>query len=130
VLAAEISDWRRFAKPGPLASQVGLVMRDSSTGDRQRLGSITKAGNSHCPHVLGQAAWMYRHRPATRIDLKRRQAGQQPAVIPHAWKAQLWLHQGFKHLSDRKRPQIAVVAVARELVGCRWAVMQEVPATT
>ena len=27
-------------------------------------GSITKAGNSHCRHVLVQAAWSYRHRPA------------------------------------------------------------------
>ena len=34
------------------------------------------------------------------------------------------------HLGCRKRPQIAVVAVARELVGFLWAVMQEVPAST
>jgi transposase len=130
VLATEISDWRRFGRPGQLASYVGLVMRESSSGDRQRLGSITKAGNSHCRHVLVQAAWSYRHRPATSVDLKRRQAGQPPAVIAHAWKAQHRLHQRFNHLSYRKRPQIAVVAVARELIGFLWAVMQEVPAST
>lgn len=130
VLATEISDWRRFARAGQLASYVGLVMRESSSGDRQRLGSITKAGNSHCRHVLVQAAWSYRHRPATSIDLKRRQAGQPPAVIAHAWKAQHRLHQRFNHLAYRKRPQIAVVAVARELIGFLWAVMQEVPAST
>ena len=128
VLATEITDWRRFARPGQLASYVGLVMRESSSGDRQRLGSITKAGNSHCRHVLVQAAWSYRHRPATSMDLKRRQMGQPPAIIAHAWKAQHRLHQRFTHLSYRKRPQIAVVAVARELVGFLWAVMQEVPA--
>jgi transposase len=127
VLATEISDWRRFARPGELASYIGLVMREASSGDRQRLGSITKAGNSHCRHVLVQAAWSYRHRPATSADLKRRQAGQPPAVIAHAWKAQHRLHQRFNHLAYRKRPQIAVVAVARELVGFLWAVMQEVP---
>jgi Mg-chelatase subunit ChlD len=33
------------------------------------------------------------------------------------------------HLSYRKRPQIAVVAVARELVGLLWAVMQDVTPT-
>ena len=65
-----------FARPGQLASYVGLVMREASSGDRQRLGSITKAGNSHCRHVLVQAAWSYRHRPATSADLKRRQTGQ------------------------------------------------------
>lgn len=128
VLATEIVDWRRFERPSQLACYLGLVSREDSSGDRSRLGSITKAGNSHCRHVLVQAAWSYRHRPATSVDLKRRQAGQPPGVITHAWKAQQRLHQRFNHLSYRKRPQIAVVAVAREMVGFLWAVMQDVPA--
>ena len=64
-------------------------------------------------------------KPQTSVDLKRRQAGQPPAVIGHAWKAQQRLHARFNHLSYRKRPQIAVVAVARELIGFLWAVMRE-----
>ena len=127
VLATEIVDWRRFERPSQLACYLGLVSREDSSGDRTRLGSITKAGNSHCRHVLVQAAWSYRHRPATSVDLTRRQQGQAPAVILHAWKAQQRLHQRFNHLSYRKRPQIAVVAVARELVGFLWAVMQDAP---
>jgi transposase len=126
VLATEIVDWRRFERPSQLACYLGLVSREDSSGDRTRLGSITKAGNSHCRHVLVQAAWSYRHRPQTGVELKRRQQGQSPAVIVHAWKAQQRLHQRFNHLSYRKRPQIAVVAVARELVGFLWAVMQDV----
>ena len=125
VLATEIVDWRRFERPSQLACYLGLVSREDSSGPRQRLGSITKAGNSHCRHVLVQAAWSYRHRPQTSVDLKRRQEGQPPAVIGHAWKAQQRLHARFNHLSYRKRPQIAVVAVARELVGFLWAVMRE-----
>ena len=125
VLATEIVDWRRFERPNQLACYLGLIPREDSSGDRQRLGSITKAGNSHCRHVLVQAAWSYRHRPQTSVDLKRRQEGQPPAVITHAWKAQQRLHKRFNHLSYRKRPQIAVVAVARELVGFLWAVMRE-----
>jgi transposase len=125
VLATEIVDWRRFERPAQLACYLGLVSREDSSGDRTRLGSITKAGNTHCRHVLVQAAWSYRHRPQTSVDLTRRQAGQPPAVITHAWKAQQRLHQRFVHLSDRKRSQIAVVAVARELVGFLWAVMQD-----
>jgi transposase len=125
VLATEIVDWRRFERPNQLACYLGLIPREDSSGDRQRLGSITKAGNSHCRHVLIQAAWSYRHRPQTSVDLKRRQEGQPPAVITHAWKAQQRLHQRYTHLSYRKRPQIAVVAVARELVGFLWAVMRE-----
>ncbi len=125
VLATEIVDWRRFERPAQLACYLGLISREDSSGDRVRLGSITKAGNTHCRHVLVQAAWSYRHRPQTSVDLKRRQHGQPPAVITHAWKAQQRLHQRFTYLSDRKRPQIAVVAVARELVGFLWAVMRD-----
>lgn len=127
VLATEIGDWRRFERPSQLAAYLGFVPREASSGDRERKGSITKAGNSHCRHALVQAAWSYHHRPAVSVDLKRRQSGQPPAVITHAWKAQQRLHARYNHLSYRKRPQIAVVAVARELVGFLWAVMQDVP---
>jgi len=127
VLATEIVDWRRFERPTQLAAYLGLIPREDSTGDRERKGSITKAGNRHCRHVLVQAAWSYHHRPAVSADLKRRQTGQPPAVIAHAWKAQHRLHQRYTHLAYRKQPQIAVVAVARELVGFLWAVMQDCP---
>lgn len=70
------------------ASHLGLVSREDSSGNRTRLGSITKAGNSHCRHVLVQAAWSYRHRPQTSVDLEHRQQGQPPSVIGHVWKAQ------------------------------------------
>ena len=80
--------------------------------------------------MLVQAAWSYRRRPQISVDLKRRQAGQPPAVITHGWKAQQRLHARFNHLSYRKRPQIAVVAVARELVGFLWAVAREVEPVT
>jgi transposase len=129
VLATEIVDWRRFERPAQLACYLGLVSREDSSGDRTRLGSITKAGNTHCRHVLIQAGWSYRHRPQTSVDVKRRQQGQPPAVITHAWKAQQRLHRRFVHLSDRKRPQIVVVAVARELVGFLWAVMHDLETT-
>jgi len=130
VLATEIVDWRRFERPTQLAAYLGLVSREDSSGDRERKGSITKAGNSHCRHVLVQAAWSYHHRPAISADLKRRQTGQPPAVIAHAWKAQHRLHQRYTHLAYRKQPQIAVVAVARELVGFLWAAMIDCQPTT
>jgi transposase len=127
VLATEIVDWRRFERPGQLAAYLGLVSREASSGDRERKGSITKAGNSHCRHVLVQAAWAYHHRPHLSDAIRKRQAGQPPAVVAHAWKAQQRLHQRYQHLAYRKQPQIAVVAVARELVGFLWAVMRELP---
>jgi transposase len=128
VLATEIVDWRRFERPGQLAAYLGLVSREDSSGPRERKGSITKAGNSHCRHVLVQAAWCYHYRPNLSVEIRRRQEGQPPAVVAHAWKAQQRLHQRYQHLAYRKQPQIAVVAVARELVGFLWAVMRDLPA--
>ncbi len=129
VLASEIGDWRRFTSPRPLMAYLGLVPREASSGTHERRGSITKAGNSHCRHVLLQAAWSYRHVPARSERLQQRQQGQQgqPAeVVAHAWKAQQRLHRLYGRLAYRKRPAVAVVAVARELVGFLWAVMQDV----
>ena len=125
VLATEIGDWRRFASPRELAAYLGFVPREDSSGDRERKGSITKAGNAHCRHALIQAARSYRYVPKVAAHLRARQDGQPPGVIAHAWKAQQRLHKRFNHLSYRKQPQVAVVAVARELIGFLWAVMQD-----
>ena len=73
-------------------------------------------------------AWSYHHRPQVGAELARRQQGQPPAVIGHAWKAQQRLSKRYAHLSYRKDPRIAVVAVARELVGFLWAVLRDAPA--
>ncbi len=127
VLATEVVDWRRFATAGQLAAYLGLVPREHSSGSTEIRGSITKAGNSHCRHVLIQAAWAYRHPPRIGTALAARQAGQPMAVRSHAWKAQQRLHKLYGRLAYRKCPQVAVVAVARELVGFLWAVMRELP---
>jgi transposase len=125
VLATEIADWRRFESPRQLMAYLGLVPKERSSGDRERRGSLTKAGNSHCRHVLVQAAWAYRFLPTVGLALKARQCGQSAVVIAHAWKAQHRLHTLYRRLAFRTRPQIAVVAVARELVGFLWWVMQQ-----
>lgn len=124
VLATEIVDWRRFERPAQLMAYLGLVPREHSSGARERKGSITKAGNSHCRHVLVQAAWSYRHPPRRSDLLIKRQQGQPPEVIGHAWKAQQRLHKLYRRTSERRGSRIAVVAVARELAGFLWAVMQ------
>jgi len=64
VLVSEIVDFGRFGRPGQFMAFLGLIPSEHSSGDRRSLGPITKAGNSRCRHVLVQAAWHYRHRPA------------------------------------------------------------------
>jgi transposase len=128
VLLTELGDWRRFESPAQLMAYWGLVPTEHSSGPRERRGSITKAGNSHCRHILVQAAWHYRHRPALSGALKARQRGQPAPVIAHAWKAQHRLYALYHRLAARRPTQIAVVATARELVGFLWAVMRDVAA--
>ncbi len=76
-------------------------------------------------HVLVQAAWHYRLRPFVGVQLEKRQRGQPPTVIAHAWKSQHRLHKLYHRIANRKSSQVAVVAVARELVGFMWAVMRD-----
>lgn len=120
-LVAELGDLGRFATPRPLMAYVGLVPSEHSSGESQRRGRITKAGNSHVRHVLVQAAWHYRHAPTVTRALAARQAGQSAAVTDVAWKAQERLHGRYRKLAGRKGRQKAIIAVARELVGFVWA---------
>jgi len=126
VLATELGDVRRFDSPRKLMAYVGLVPGERSSGDRRRQGSITKAGNARVRHVLIQAAWSYRRRPTVSAALKRRQQGQDPAVVAHAWKCQHRLFKLYHRLAVKKPRQVAATAVARELVGFLWAVLRDV----
>lgn len=126
VIATELGDVRRFENPRQLMAYVGLVPSEHSSGERRRLGAITKAGNTRVRHILIQAAWHYRKRPSVGASLRRRQSGQDPAVIQHAWKCQHRLNTLFHRLALKKPTPVAATAVARELVGFLWAVLRDV----
>ena len=123
-LLTEIQDFHRFARPRGLMAYVGLVPSEDSSGDRERRGHITKAGNSHVRRILVEAAWHYRHPPRIGAALARRSLGQPTAVLTQAWQAQQRLHRRYRQLVGHgKRPPVAVVAIARELVGFLWAAL-------
>ena len=124
VLQTELGDWQRFDSAPSIMAYVGLIPREHSTGERERKGFITKAGNDHRRHVLVQTAWSYHHPPKISAALKARRRGQPARVVSQAWKAQHHLHQLYRQLAFRKQPQVAAVAVARELTGFLWAVMR------
>jgi transposase len=126
-LVAEIGDITAFAHPKQLASYLGLVPSEQSSGTRRRQGQITKAGSSHARRLLIEAAWHYRRPPRVSLTLKRRQAGQPPAAIDAAWRAQIRLHRRWAHLDAaraKKRTTVAV-AVARELACFVWEIAQQ-----
>jgi transposase len=122
-LLAEIGDIHRFRTPSALMAYFGLVPSERSSGERERRGSITRAGNTHCRRVLVEAAWNNRHRSGANLVLNRRRQGQPPQVVAIAIKAQHRLHKKFSRLDQRKHRHVAVTAVARELCGFVWAVL-------
>src|SRR6266571_1873403 len=117
--------WLRcFRRPRELMAYLGLVPSEYSSGETQRRGALTKAGNSHARRVLVEAAWHYRHRPTIGRALANRSQGQPDEIVSHAWRAQQRLHRRYRHLLGHgKRTPVAVAAIARELVGFIWAAM-------
>lgn len=122
-LLCEVDDIRRFPSPRGLMAYFGLVPSEHSSGERERRGPITKAGNIHARRLLVEAAWNNRHRASAELILNRRRQGQPPAVVAIALKAQHRLHKKFWHLDQRKHRHVAITAVARELCGFIWAIL-------
>jgi transposase len=124
-LAVEVGDFQRFEHPKLLASYLGLVPSEHSTGESRRQGHITKSGSRHARRLLVEAAWHYRRPPRLSTTLERRQDGQQQAAIAIAWKAQQRLHHVWRRLDLKrgKRRTVVAVAVARQLAGFCWAIV-------
>ena len=128
-LVAELHDFRRFRSARELMSYLGLVPRECSSGERERRGSITKSGNGHARRLLVEAAWHQRSRPAVGQPLRKRRVGQPVWVLAIADRAMERLWRRWTRMTFRGKPtQKVVVAMARELVGYLWAVLQGPPA--
>lgn len=125
-IVAEVWDMRQYATAPQFMSSTGLVPSENSTGEHERRGQITKAGNSHMRRVLVEAGWHYRHRSTPGPSIKARRKGQPATVVSIAERADQRLHRKFRRLVDRynKKPVIAAVAVSRELAGFIWAIGQ------
>jgi transposase len=122
-LCAEIGDFDRFAKAGRLMSYLGLVPSEHSSGERRRLGAITRSGSRHARRLLVEAAWHYRTQPRVGPEIARRQEGQPAAAVAIAWSAQRRLHRVWSRMQRRgKRRTLIAVAAARELAGFCWAI--------
>lgn len=130
-IVAELHEIRRFRSPRELMAYLGLVPGEHSSADRTRRGRITKAGNAHVRHVLVEACWHYRHKPAVGAKLRRRREGQPGWVIAVADRVQHRLFRRYWQLCARGKPvQKTVVAMARELVGSLWSVLMTEAETT
>ena len=102
-LVSVVDEAKRFQSAHQVESYLGLVPSEDTTGGKRRLGAISKAGNSYLRALLVQAAW----------SIVRRSDKSDPLY--------LWVHK----LVERRGKRIAVVALARRLVGVLWAMWRD-----
>jgi len=137
-LVAEVGDFSRFASPRQLMAFLGLVPSEHSSGRRIRPGGITiglcpiprrdvgaadRAGNAAARSLLFEAAWSYRLPAKVGQAMWLKQRGVAQAWRDISWKAQVRLSGRYRKLVGRgKKSNVAVTAVARELLGFVWAI--------
>jgi transposase len=120
----EVADFRRFSRAEQFMAFLGLVPSEHSSGGKRRVGSITKAGNSHLRRLLIEAAWQYRsyHPNSKRLIQRRKEAPAQ--LVSYANRAGRRLNKKYYRLIHTGKPsQVAATAVARELAGFLWGAM-------
>jgi transposase len=57
IVRREVCDWGRFHNRRQVGSFFGICCAESTSGQRQCQGSITKTGNPRCRHALIELAW-------------------------------------------------------------------------
>jgi transposase len=103
VFVSVIDDAHRFTNAHQVGAYLGLVPSENSSGDRRRLGAITKQGNSYARATLMQASW----------GLIRMGRSDDP------------LQQWANAVASRRGKFIAAVALARRLAGILWAMWRD-----
>ena len=123
----EVGDFKRFASAQQFSSYLGLTPGEDSTSDNQNRLSITKAGNRHVRLLLVEAAQSFARGQVgykSRL-LKIRQEGNLPEVIAYADKANERLRRRYYRmvLRNNKKPNVAKIAIARELACFIWGML-------
>ena len=120
-LAVEIGDWNRFTG-ATIASRLGLVPCEHSSGQTRSQGGITKTGNTHARRPLIESA--RQHKPAHRPGPGLRAAwAKAPAVVAErADRGNRRLHRRWTAPAARhKRHAVANTAIARQPAGWCWS---------
>jgi transposase len=101
-LVASIPDPAAFRSGRDLSAWIGLVPKQHSTGGKERLGSISKAGNRYLRQLLVIGA----------LSVIRR--AKQLGYTRHPW---------LVRLLERRSTKIAAVALANKIARIAWAMM-------
>ncbi len=127
--AAEFGDFDRFDSGDQVSCWLGTVPRNNSSGERDKHGGITKAGNSHLRRALieGNASISRRS-----FDKKKLGKGQvvSAEVERMAAKANTRLLKRYRHLAEErgKSSNKAKTAVVSEQVRWIWIIGKTVKA--
>lgn len=125
-LVCEVGDFRRFPSAASFMAYLGLVPREHSSGEKRRQGGITKSGNGHLRRLLVESSWHYRYAAPPSKALISRRMGRRTEVIAYADKALHRLQRKFSRMLFKgKSSNAAVTAVARELAGFIWGMMND-----
>ena len=101
---AALDDVRRFQRPAQVASYLGLVPREYSSGERAHRGRILRSAQPRVQRLLIQAAWaLWRSKCADGAALRK------------------WADR----LAHRRGKRIAVVALARRLTRILFALWRD-----
>jgi transposase len=103
-VVATVDDISRFQSAHQFEAFLGLVPGERSSGEKRRVGKITKAGNSRVRYLLVEAGW--------RI---LRSKSEETAAL-RAWALLI---------AARRGKRIAVVALARRLAGILYAMWRD-----
>ena len=101
-LVASIPDPSVFRSGRDLSAWIGLVPKQNSTGGKERLGSISKAGNRYLRSLLVVGA----------LSVIRR--AKQLGYTRHPW---------LVRLMERRSVKIAAIALANKIARIAWAMM-------
>ena len=121
VMVSEIGHFGRFNHPKQLMAYLGLVPTEESSGEKRRMGSITKCGNGHARWMIIECAGHYRLPPKISKGLSVRQEGLSREVKKVSWHAQNRLSKRWYKLSLRGLHFNKIrTAIARELSSYIW----------
>jgi transposase len=101
---ATLDEASRFASAKQVRSYLGLVPSEYSSGEKQRRGRLTKAGNRRMRYLLIEAAW---------ACWRWKQPGTEA------------LRQWAEAIAVRRGRRIAAVALARKMAGMLYAIWRD-----
>lgn len=118
-----ISDFQRFPTAKAFMANLGMLPGENSSADKHSNTPITKMGNAMVRKTLVECTQSLVKGTTGKKSkaLKKRQKGQDDAVIAYADRAVERLQKRFKRMILRGKPyNIAIMAIARELAGFIW----------